>query len=93
MVNGLDNKAEGRTNVQDVFLHDPLHNRRLASIVESAASGVSNSSCTDGGAARYTDSISIRISLSFNLAFLNIESISTNACLAMEAWKLLQVRR
>jgi hypothetical protein len=71
-VDRLDDKSQRWAHSVDIFIHDPLDNSRFARIVESAArSSARASNVKQHG----TDSISTRISLSFNRAFRSIESI------------------
>ena len=89
MVNGFDDEAEGGACIINIFLHDLLHNRRLPGIVESSALKSANISASIGLSVD-TDSINIRISLSFNLAFLKIESILAVFCFAVRIGKVFE---
>ena len=73
IINRLDNEAQCWTDAVYVLAHNPLDYGCLASIVKATV----GARCQRGPKIirRVCYSIRIRISLSFNLAFLNIDSI------------------
>ena len=71
IVDGLDDEAKGGADGVDIFTHNPLHNSRLAGIIETTRTEVRNRLKQLAS----THSIRIRSSLSFNLALRRIDSM------------------
>jgi hypothetical protein len=72
-IDRLDNKAQSWAHSIDIFIHDPFDNGGFARIVKPAATSLAARTSKRG--VDRPHSISTRISLSFNRAFLSIESI------------------
>ena len=81
MLDGLNDEAKCWTCIVNVLLHDMLHCCRLSRVVQSAFLE-SAKRPTSQNPVFGTDSIKIRISLSFVRAFLRIESILAGLCSA-----------
>ena len=73
-IDRLDNKAQSWAHSIDILIHDPFDNGSFARIVKPAATSLA--AWTRKREVEGPHSISTRISLSFNRAFLNIESIT-----------------
>jgi hypothetical protein len=72
-IDRLDDKPQSWAHCIDIFIHDPFDNGGFARIVEAAAR--SSVAPISELKVERPHSISTRISLSFNRAFLSIESI------------------